>query len=74
VIGGMLLFYPNAEMTIEKFANQWVSSRQAIRSGDDMHMNLDTLVEAHPKPAGWIIGCTSAAAVICAIIMMVRYY
>jgi len=37
-------------------------------------MNLDALVEAHPKPAGWIIGCTSAAAVICAIIMMVRYY
>jgi len=74
VIGGMLLFYPNAEMTIEKFANQWVSSRQAIRSGDDMHMNLDALVEAHPKPAGWIIACTSAAAVIFGFLMLVRYY
>ena len=74
VIGGMLLFYPNAEMTLEKYANQWVSSRKIARTGDDIHMTLDTLVEAHPRPAGWIIACTSAAAVICAIIMLVRYY
>jgi len=73
VIGGMLLFYPNAESTLERFANQWVSPRRLTRSWDDMHMNLDTLVEAHPKPAGWIIACTSAAAVICAIVMLVRY-
>ena len=74
VIGAMLLFYPNAESILERFANQWVSPRRVTRSWDDMHMNLDILVEAHPKPAGWIIACTSAAAVICAIIMMVRYY
>ncbi|HEY6241688.1 MAG TPA: hypothetical protein VIW78_12740 [Burkholderiales bacterium] len=74
VVGAMLLFYPNAELTLEKYANQWVSSRQITRSGDDMHMNLDTLVEAHPTPAGWIIACTSVAAVVCGIIMLVRYY
>jgi hypothetical protein len=74
VVGAMLLFYPNAESTLERFANQWMSPRRATRSWDDMHMNLDTLVEAHPKSAGWIIACTSAAAVICAIIMLVRYY
>ncbi len=74
VIGGMLLFYPNAESMLERFANRWVSSRQVVRSWDDMHMTLDRLVEAHPKPAGWIIACTSAAAVICAIVMLVRYY
>jgi drug/metabolite transporter (DMT)-like permease len=74
VIGAMLLFYPNAESMLERFANQWVSSRKATRSWDNMHMTLDTLVEAHPKPAGWIIACTSAAAVICAIIMLARYY
>jgi len=49
-------------------------ARRATRSWDDMHMNLDALVEAHPKPAGWIIACTSAAGVISAIIMLVRYY
>ncbi len=74
VIGAMLLFYPNAESMLERFANRWVSSRQVVRSWDDMHMTLDRLVEAHPKPAGWIIACTSAAAVICAIVMLVRYY
>jgi len=73
VIGGMLLFYPNAESTLERFANQWVSPRRVTRSWDDMHMTLDLLVEAHPTPAGWIIASTSAAAVICAIVMLVRY-
>lgn len=74
VVGAMLLFYPGAESMLEKFANQWVSPRRATRSWDDMNMTLDILVEAHPTPAGWIIACTSAAAVICAIIMLVRYY
>ena len=74
VIGGMLLFYPDAENTLERFVNQWVSARRVTRSWDDMHMTLDLLVEAHPTPAGWIIASTSAAAVICAIVMLVRYY
>jgi len=74
VVGAMLLFYPNAELTLERYANRWVSSRQIARGGDDMHLNLDKLVEAHPMPAGWIIACTSAAAVIFGIIMLVRYY
>ena len=74
VVGMMLLFYPNAESTLERLANKWVSPRRVTRSWDDMHMNLDALVEAHPRPAGWIIACTSAAAVICAIIMLARYY
>jgi len=74
VVGAMLLFYPNAESTLERFANKWVSSRRVTRSWDDMHMNLDALVEAHPRPAGWIIACSSAAAVICAVIMLARYY
>ena len=74
VVGAMLLFYPNAESMLERFANRWVSARRVTRSWDDMHMNLDILVEAHPKPAGWIIACTSAAAVIWAVIMLARYY
>jgi hypothetical protein len=74
VIGAMLLLYPNAEGVLERFANRWISPRRVTRSWDDMHMNLDALVEAHPRPAGWIITCTSAAAVICAVIMLARYY
>jgi len=74
VVGAMLLFYPNAESKLERLANKWVSPRRVTRTWDDMHMNLDALVEAHPRPAGWIIACTSAAAVICAVIMLARYY
>jgi len=74
VVGMMLLFYPNAESTLERLANKWVSPRRVTRSWDDMHMNLDALVEAHPRPAGWIIACTSAAAVIYAVVMLARYY
>lgn len=73
-VGAMLLFYPNAEAALEKFANQWVSARRVSRSWDDMHMTLDMLVESHPTSAGWIIACTSVAAVVCAIFMMLRYY
>ncbi len=74
VVGGMLLLYPGAEDILERFANQWVSSRQMTRGGDEMHMTLDRLVEAHPRPAGWIIACTSAAAVLAGLIMLARYY
>jgi len=74
VVGAMLLFYPNAESALERFANQWVSSRQIARTGDDMHMTLDRLVETHPGIAGWIIACTSVAAVVFGIVMLVRYY
>ena len=74
VVGAMLLFYPNAEMMLESFTNKWVSSRRISRSWDDMHLTLDTLVEAHPTPAGWILACTSAGAVLCAVFMLGRYY
>jgi hypothetical protein len=50
------------------------ASRRVVRNWDDMHMNLDMLVEAHPAPAGWLLACTSAAAVLCAVFMLVRYY
>jgi len=39
-----------------------------------MPLNLDPLGQAHPRPAGWIIACTSAAAVIYAVVMLARYY
>jgi hypothetical protein len=74
VVGAMLLFYPDAESKLEAFTNRWVSSRQVVRSWDDMHLTLDLLVEAHPTPAGWLLACTSAAAVFCAVFMLVRYY
>src|SRR5260221_9978458 len=74
VVGGMLLFYPNAEGTLERFANQWVSPRRVTRSWDDMHMTLDLLVEAHPTPAGRIIASTSTPEGILPVFTPVRHY
>ena len=73
VVGAMLLFAPNAESRLDAFTNRWVS-RRVVRGWDDLHMSLDRLVEAHPVPAGWLLACTSAAAALCAVFMLVRYY
>jgi len=62
VIGFMLCCSPGALATIEKYANQWFSSRRVLRGGDDMHLTLDRLVEAHPMPSGWILACTALGA------------
>ena len=73
VVGAMLLFAPNAESRLEAFTNRWVS-RRVVRGWDGLHMSLDRLVEAHPMPAGWLLACSSAAAALCAVFMLVRYY
>jgi hypothetical protein len=67
----VLLFHPEAESRLEAFTNRWVSPR-VVRGWDDLHMSLDRLVEAHPVPAGWLLACTSAAAALCAVFMLVR--
>jgi hypothetical protein len=73
VVGAMLLFAPNAESRLEAFIDRWVS-RRVVGGWDDLHISLDRLVEAHPVPAGWLLACTSAAAALCAVVMLVRYF
>jgi hypothetical protein len=73
VVGSILLFHPNAESRLEAFTDRWVSPR-VVRGWDDLHMSLDRLVEAHPVPAGWLLACTSAAAALCAVFMLVSYF
>jgi hypothetical protein len=73
VVGSILLFHPDAESRLEAFTDRWVS-RRVVRGWDDLHMSLDRLVEAHPVPAGWLLACTSAAAALCAVFMLVRYF
>lgn len=63
VVGSMLVFLPDALASLEKHANRWFSPRQALRGGDDMRLNLDQLVAAHPAPSGWILACTGLGAV-----------
>lgn len=62
VIGTMLCFFPNALVTLEKYANRWFSAGRLLRGGDDMRLTLDMLVEAHPALSGWILACTALGA------------
>ena len=59
VFGVMLLFFPRAWNALEKRANYWYSTRQAMRGGEEMHYGLDRLVERFPRAAGAIIGVSS---------------
>jgi hypothetical protein len=69
-VGFMLFFLPNALATLEKYANRWFSPRQTLRGGDDMRLDLDKLVAAHPGPAGWILACTTLGAVVYAAVLL----
>lgn len=67
---GVLLFFPDALGSVEKYANRWISTRRLVRNADDVHPTLDRLVEAHPGPSGWILACTSLGAVIYAAVLL----
>jgi uncharacterized membrane protein len=72
-IGIMLCFYPNALGTFEKFFNRWISSRQFVHGRDDMNLTLDNLIEAHPRPSGWILSCVMlGVAAYSAIVLFAR--
>jgi len=71
LVGYLLCFSPNALASLEKYANRWLSPRRAMRGGDDVHLTLDRLVEAHPAPSGWILACTGLGAVAYAITLLV---
>jgi hypothetical protein len=74
VVGYLLSFSPGALATLEKYANRWFSTRRALRGSDDLHPTLDALVEAHPRPSGWILVCTGLGAVAyAAVLLMARH-
>lgn len=70
VIGTMLCFSPGALATLETYANRWFSGRNVLPGGDDMHLTLDKLVEAHPGTSGWILACTALGAVAYAVTLL----
>jgi hypothetical protein len=70
VVGTLLCFSPGALATLEKYANRWFSPRRGLRGGDDMRLTLDRLVEAHPRPSGWILACTTLGAGVYAVTLL----
>jgi hypothetical protein len=62
-IGITLCFYPGVLGILEKLLNQWISSRRMVYGWDDMNLTLDHLIEAHPRPSGWILSCVALGVV-----------
>jgi hypothetical protein len=65
-VGTLLLFFPRAYVTFEAKMNSWYSTRKLLPDSDTMRKPLDSMVEAYPRPAGWII---FAASVVVAVAM-----
>lgn len=63
IAAGMLLgLFPNAWRALEAGANRWVSARRVVAGASAMHFTLDSLAEAHPRAAGWLIAAGSLVA------------
>lgn len=74
VIGVMLCYSPRVLGSFEKYANKWISSRQILPSGEQMHLTLDKLVEVYPRQSGWLFTCTGLGVVAyAAFLLFVRH-
>lgn len=69
-IGIALCFFPGALGTLEKTLNQWISSRRMVHGWDDMNLPLDHLIEAHPRPSGWILSCVALGVVVYSLVVL----
>ena len=63
VAGIMLAFFPERVAALEALGGKWISSRQATKGGNDMHMKMDGWVANHPRESG-------AAIVLVALVMI----
>jgi hypothetical protein len=70
VLGVLLVSSPRAWARIELQANRWVSTRQLVSGGDEMHVRLDDLVALHPRPAGIIVAGLSLVPLASAAILL----
>jgi hypothetical protein len=53
--GVMLAFFPERVSALEALGGKWISSRQATKGGNDMHMKMDGWVATHPRESGGVI-------------------
>jgi hypothetical protein len=63
----LLLFFPRAYAAFEARMNYWYSTRKLLPAdSDSMHQPLESMVEAYPRGAGWLI---FAASLVVAVAM-----
>lgn len=73
VVGLMLCLWPEGLRRFEVHANRWISTRQMVRGPDRMHPMLDNLVEAYPRPSGWLFACIGLGVAAGAAVLLVTH-
>lgn len=59
-VGVLILFFPAQLGAFEARMNRWYSTRKLLPAeGETMKYPLEMLVEAYPRPAGWVIAAAS---------------
>lgn len=74
VVAVLILFFPGRLVALEARLNKWYSTRNILPpAGESMRFPLETMVEASPHAAGWIIAVASLlVAVAMAILLAAR--
>jgi hypothetical protein len=62
-VGIALGFFPNSLKQLDRWSNQWYSTRHIAKSADTMHTPLDQLARRHPRPMGIFIVVAALASV-----------
>jgi hypothetical protein len=71
-LGALMLVRPHAWVALEARANQWKSTRQMMRGGEEPHDLLDRVVERFPRPAGAVLTVASLVASAAFAILLFR--
>lgn len=71
-LGVLMLARPQAWVALEARANEWKSTRQMMRGGDEPHDLLDRVVERFPRPAGAVLTVASLVASAAFAILLFR--
>ena len=73
-VSALILLFPQALTALEARMNKWYSTRHVLPpAGETMRFPLEILVEASPRPAGWIIATGSlAVAAAMAVLLAAR--
>ncbi len=62
LVGILVVFFPQAFLRIENYADHWISIRQGMYPLDQMHFEVDSWVLKHPTSAGITLGILSLSA------------
>jgi hypothetical protein len=71
-LGVLMLARPHAWVALEARANEWKSTRQMMRGGDEPHDLLDRVVERYPRRSGAVLTVASLVASAAFAILLFR--